>query len=190
MAGCTPSQSSSGTSPPPASSATTASTTSTSPLPSTLAHCQASDLVGSVSGQQGAAGTVEVTVELRNVSIAPCAVEGFPGAQLTDAGGNELPTGVVRGGSFAFTDFAPAPLTLPAGAAGYFNLGYSDVTTGSAPCEAAAALWVTPPDDVEQLTISQSMSVCDGGRLTVSPVFGTGTAQTQTTAPAAQAAAQ
>jgi hypothetical protein len=187
VAGCTSSPSSSSTSTSgPASSTSSTSPTSTSTTLA-LAHCEPSGLTGSVVGTEGAAGTIEVTVSLHNVTTAPCALEGYPGAQLLAPSGAELPTDVVRGGSYSFTDLAAAPLTVAGGASAIFNFGYSDVPQGTSPCETAASMWVTPPDDVEHLTITmpmdQQLTVCDGGRLTVSPVFGAGSPETQTTAP-------
>jgi hypothetical protein len=150
---------------------------------SALGHCHASDLAGSVTGTRATAGTVEVTVVMRNLTGSSCVLDGFPTAQLLDAGGDELPTDVVRGGSYPFTDFAPAPLTVAPGAVAYFNLGYSQEPTDGAPCETAAALWVTPPDDVEHLSLGQALTVCAGGALTLSPLFGPGAPGTETTTP-------
>lgn len=149
----------------------------------TLAHCQPSGLSATVVGTSGAAGTIEVTMELKNTSTTSCALEGYPGLQLLSSTGNQLPTDVVRGGSYSFTDFAPAPVTLAAGAASYFNMGYSDVASSSGSCPTASSMWVTPPDDVNHLVVNQSVMACNGGSITVSPVFAAGSAQTQTTAP-------
>ena len=172
------------------SAETTSSTPSTSSAPSTSttttaggpAHCPASSLAVSVAGTQGAAGTFEVTLQLRNVSQTTCTLNGYPGAQLYDANGSALPTDVVRGGSYSFTDFPPSVATLAAGASAYFNLAYSDVTTGT-PCPTAASMWITPPDATDHLVLTQQFMVCNGGRLTVSPVFGQGSPNTKTTAP-------
>ncbi|HAM00642.1 MAG TPA: hypothetical protein DCQ30_00200 [Acidimicrobiaceae bacterium] len=154
----------------------------TTSVPAPSAHCLATGLSGSVEGTQGAAGTIEITVQLRNVGTASCTIEGYPGLQLVDAGGTELRTSVIRGGSYRFTDLAAAPVTLPAQALAYVNVAYSDVPSGQGACEAAAALWVTPPDDVDHVVVTARSTVC-GGTLTVSPFFGAGSPGTQTTAP-------
>jgi len=74
---------------------------------------------------------------------------------------------------------------LAAGATAYFNVGYSDVPTGSeTTCPASAQLEVTPPNDFTQLTVAFQATACNHGTLTVSPVFGAGSSETQTTAPA------
>lgn len=171
---------------PPASSvpsSSSSSTTTSTTTPSTLSHCQASGMSGAVEGTEGAAGTVEVTVKMVNDGAAPCALDGYPGLQLLSSTGAELTTDVVRGGAYSFTDLPPSPITVPAGAAAYFNLAYSDVPSASGSCSAAASMWVTPPDDVDHLTVTQSLTACSGGTLTVSPVFTAGSPQTQTTAP-------
>ena len=162
--------------------ATSAPTSSTTSVPAALAHCQAAGLSGSAEGTAGAAGTIEITVQLRNIGTAGCTIEGYPGLQLVDSNGAELHTSVIRGGSYRFTDLVAAPVTLPAQASAYFNVGYSDVPSGQSACEDGAALWVTPPDDVDHVVVTQQSTVCSG-TLTVSPVFGAGSPDTQTTAP-------
>lgn len=167
-------------------SSTTPSSTTTTTTGSTLARCQPAQLTGSVEGTSGAAGTEELTLALRNVGPASCQLEGYPGAQLIDANGNALPTAVVRGGSDSFTDMAPSSVVLAAGDTAYVNFAYSDVPTGTTPCESAAALWLTPPDDVTHLVLDVSLTACDGGALTTSPVLGAGSPGSQTTAPSSK----
>ncbi len=182
-AGCSsPARTSRTTLAPTTSSVPGTSSTTTTGV-STTGHCQPTGLTGTVVGTQGAAGTIEVTVELKNTSTSSCALEGYPGLQLVSAGGTQLPTSVVRGGSYSFSDFPPSPLTLAAGAVAYFNLGYSDVGSGTGSCPPASSMWVTPPDDVEHLVVAQSITACNGGTITVSPVFASTAPQTQTTAP-------
>lgn len=183
-AGCSAShpasQTTSSTSTTTSSSIPAGSTTSTAGGPP---RCTAAALALSVAGTQGAAGTFELTLQLRNTSSTTCTLQGYPGAQLYDAKNMALPTNVVRGGSYSFTDFAPSLVTLAAGASAYLNMAYSDVPTGSEQCPTAESMWVTPPDDVDHLVLTQQFVVCNGGRLTVSPVFGQGSPETHTTAP-------
>jgi hypothetical protein len=164
---------------PTSSSAPSTSGTTT---PVAQARCTAAALAVSVAGTQGAAGTFEVTLRLRNISTGTCGLQGYPGAQLYDAGGAALATTVVPGGSYSFTNFAPAPLSLTAGASAFVNMAYSDVPTGNAPCPTAASMWLTPPGDTDHVVLSEQFVVCNG-RLTVSPVFGPGSPETRTTAP-------
>jgi Protein of unknown function (DUF4232) len=111
-------------------------------------------------------------------------MNGFPGAVLLGASGTQLPTTVVRAGSPSFTNFPATQVTLGPGATAYFNLGYSDVPTGSeTSCEMATQLQIKPPDASTFQVVAASLSVCNHGTLTVSPVFGSGSPQVQTTAP-------
>ena len=143
-----------------------------------------SDLAITLAGTQGAAGTLELTLALRNSSTVTCTMNGYPALSLYDKNGPALPSTEVQGGSYNFTDFAPSTVTLAAGAIAYANVGYSDVPTGNTPCSAAAAMWVSPPGgDVNHQVISQAFEVCNGGKLTASPVFGQGSPEVQTTAP-------
>ncbi len=174
----------------PATTATTASPRSTSTSSTTTssvpagAACAARDLTAKVVGSEGAAGTFELTVALHNTSTLSCPLEGYPGAQLLDASGTELATHVVSGGNYQFTNFAPAPVVLGPGATAYFNLAYSDVPTGTeTACPTATQIEVTPPHAVDHDVVAVNAVVCNGGTLTVSPVFSSTAPQTQTTAP-------
>lgn len=183
--GGTPATSSTSTTSVPGSTTTAATTTTTTPH-GTPTACAASALAMSVEGTEGAAGTLEVSFALRNISSQSCPMDGFPGAQLLDAAGGQLPTSVVRGGSYPFTDLAPAALTLGAGESAYFNLGYSDVPTGSeTSCPTATQLEVTPPNAEDHDTVAVQLTACDHGTLTVSPVFASGSPGSKTTAPPA-----
>ena len=169
----------------PPTSGVAPSTSTSAAAAGVPAHCQPADLAGSILGRQGAAGTIEITIALRNATAAPCALEGYPGMALVDAAGGQLPSQVVPGGSLSFDDFPKAPVTIGPGQSAYFNVGYSDVPAGGeTACPTSASLWVTPPDDVTHLVLPAQLTVCDGGKLTTSPLFAQGAPQTQTTAPA------
>ena len=191
LAGCSSppgSASSSSTGPPttgtrPAPSTTTAPTT-TPTTTTTVPGCTGENYALSLLGSQGAAGTFEVTLGLRNTSSASCPLQGYPGVQLLDATGNELTTTVVSGDGQAFTDFAPAPVVVGPEQSAYVNLGYSDVPTGSATsCPTAAALELIPPGTSTALRVAGHFTVCDNGTVDVSPLFGRQSPETQTTAP-------
>jgi len=166
------------------SSGTTSVGTGTTAPSASGRTCTAADLTGAVAGTSGAAGTIEVTLTLRNTSSSPCLLEGYPGAQMLAASGAQLPTTVVRGGGYSFTAFAPGPVTLAPGAVAYVNVGYSDVPSGGeTSCPASTQLLVTPPNAYDHLTVAAQLQPCAQGTLTVSPVFGSGSPDTQTTAP-------
>ncbi len=175
-------------SPTSASSTTSSQGASTTSTPSAQTQtCQVNQLSLSLFGSSGAAGTLESTFVFRNTSGGSCALYGFPGAQMLSSAGAVLATQTtVRGGTYPFTNFAPSHVTLAPGTTAFFNVGYSDVPTGSeTTCPMAGELEVTPPNDFSQLTIAFAATVCNQGRLTVSPVFGAGSPNTQTTAPPA-----
>jgi hypothetical protein len=137
-----------------------------------------------MTGSQGAAGTLEVTIGLKNTSTVTCTLFGYPGGLLLDGAGHPLPTTVLRGGSYRFTSFAPTTVTLVPTASAYFNIGYSDVPAGSeTSCPTSTSMEITPPDDVNHLTIPAQFTVCNEGTLTFSPVLAAGSAGSQTTAP-------
>jgi hypothetical protein len=137
-----------------------------------------------VVGGSGAAGTIETTVGLRNTTGTACTLGGYPGLLLLNGTGSALPTTVVRKGSYGFTAMAPLTVSLAPGSSVYFNIGYSDVPVGGeTSCPASAQLEVTPPNAYGHLVVPATLSPCGGGTMTVSPVFGTGGADSQTTAP-------
>lgn len=137
-----------------------------------------------MEGTQGAAGTIEVTFRLTNVSPSICVFWGYPGALMLARGGAPLRTVVVPGGLLSFLDIPVTTVSVGAGGSAYFNLGYSDVVTGGeTSCPTSQALEITPPNDTQQLVVQVAIDACDGGRLAVSPVFGSSSPATSTTAP-------
>jgi hypothetical protein len=192
LSACSSGSSSSGTTTPTtsgASSTTRATPTSTThPATSTTSAgpptCPTTGLAASISGSSGAAGTIETTVALKSTSPSPCVLSGYPGMQLLDAASNSLPTNVVRKGNYNFTAMAPTTVTLTTGQTAYFNLGYTDVPTGSeTTCPTSASVEITPPNDTTHLVVTANFAPCAAGTMVVSPVFAAGT-NTQTTAPA------
>jgi len=156
-------------------------TTSTTPL--AAKSCPAASLTAAVAGSSGAAGTIETTVVFRNASSTTCVLGGYPGGQMLDGQGAQIATTVVRGGSYPFTDLPQSIVTLLPGGVAYFNMGFSDVPAGGeTSCPSASQLVVTPPNAYDHQTITVQMAPCDNGTIAVSPVFGPGSAATQTTA--------
>jgi hypothetical protein len=125
-----------------------------------------------------------MTFALRSSSSTPCILSGYPGLLLLAAGGSALPTKVIRKGSYSFTAMAPTTVTLTSGQSADFNLGYSDVPVGNeTSCPAATSMEITPPNATDHLIVTASLAPCGGGTVVVSPVFATGGANSQTTAP-------
>jgi hypothetical protein len=164
----------------PTTTSTTAATTTTAGLPG----CATTALTGAVVGSSGAAGTIETTVSLKSTAATPCVLGGYPGLQLVTAAGSDLPTTVVRKGSDSFTAMAPTTVTVAPGQSVVFNIGYSDVPSGTeTSCPSSAFLQVTPPNATDHLTVTAALAPCDSGTLVVSPVFLPTGADSQTTAP-------
>jgi hypothetical protein len=165
-------------------STTTPHATTTTTAASGTAGCTSANLTASVYGSSGAAGTIETTIALKNNVSTSCTFGGYPGLGMTGANGASLTTTVVRKGSYSFTAMAPTTVTLTPGQSAYFNMGYSDVPTGSATsCPAAANLVITPPNSYTSLTIPAQLTPCNNGTITVSPVFLASSPGAQTTAP-------
>jgi hypothetical protein len=188
LAGCSsPKQSATSTSEP--TTTTTAPTTTTVPVATTttttVPGCTGANYTLSLLGTEGAAGTNEVTFGLRNTSSATCVLFGYPGIELLGAGGAGIATNDVRGGVESFTDFPAADVSVATGATAYFNIGYSDVVSGGeSSCPTTTGIQVIPPNTTTELKVAGQFTVCNGGTVDVSPVFGAGSSETQTTAPA------
>ncbi len=111
---------------------------------------------------------------------------GYPGLQLLGPAPqrNPLPSLVKPGGDLSFLQIAVSTVDIAPGSSGYFNLGYSDVVSaGETSCPTSSYIEVTPPNDVQQLVLPALIDACGGGLLSVSPVFGSGSPATSTTAP-------
>jgi Domain of unknown function (DUF4232) len=159
----------------------TAATSTTAPIAS---RCPTADLVGSVTGSSGAAGTIEITVGLRSTAPGVCILGGYPGLELLGPAATALPTTVIRKGAYAFTAMPPATVHLSTGRSAEFNIGYSDVPVGTeTACPTSTALEITPPNAVDHLTVAASLAPCGRGTLVVSPVFAADQSTTESTAP-------
>jgi Protein of unknown function (DUF4232) len=66
------------------------STANPSGDPPAPVRCDPSALQGSVQGSDGAAGTIWITVQLRNASTRTCTVRGIPQVRLLDAQGQSV----------------------------------------------------------------------------------------------------
>ncbi len=153
----------------PSGSSTT--TTTTAPSATTVETlCYVSGLQITQTGTGAAAGTVERTFSLRNISSTKCTIYGYPGMLLLGPGSASEKTAVERGGAESFENIGPSTVTLAPEAAAYFNVGYSDVMP---PCSTATAVEITPPTNATHIVVDvvPRTSVCSGGTLHVSAVF-------------------
>jgi hypothetical protein len=82
----------------------------TSPTSKTLAavpRCTPSQLMGSATAPTPGAGSVRMTVEFRNRSMAPCTLEGFPSLTMRGDNGVALPTIVEHSGPGSVVTIMP-----------------------------------------------------------------------------------
>jgi hypothetical protein len=142
------------------------------PPPSQPVACRTGQLQLLTGRTEGAMGHRYVTYGLRNRSAVACSMSGFPGVQLLDAHGGDLPT-VLRHSNLG-TGPAGRVLLRPGGW-GFFVVeeGVIPYDTDVQPCPAAATIAVTPPHQRQALTVPTELAPC-GGRLSVSPVGPTG----------------
>jgi Protein of unknown function (DUF4232) len=162
------------------SSTTTAvSTTTTAVSTSTAAQsqtCQVAQLQITPEQGSGAAGTIEMSVNLTNHGTTACTMFGYPGMQLLDASGNNLPTTVIRGGGPQFLAAAanqgPTTVTLAPQQTAAFSFSYEDVPVGTeTTCPTSAHSLITPPGDVTSATVPLVIAPCGAGTIHVSPVY-------------------
>jgi Protein of unknown function (DUF4232) len=139
--------------------------------------CGSSQLTASYVDGQGAAGTLEATLQLVNTSGGACALDGYVTVQLLDGGGAPLPTNDVAGGGVAGNFAGPSTFVLPPGAASQFVIFWSDVPTdGETTCPLANALQVAVPGDSTQLLVVVSgLASCNSGTVDVGPLRAPGT---------------
>ena len=154
-------------------------TTSTAPVTTTTAGsstCQVAQLRMAPQQGSGAAGTIELSVDMTNQSGTTCTLFGYPGMQLLDGSGNDLPTNVVRGGGPQFgipgADQAPNTVVLAPQQQAAFSLSYSDVPVGTeSTCPTSTNALVTPPGSLTSATVPLAIAPCGGGTIHVSPVY-------------------
>ena len=141
-------------------------------------RCHTAGLALSTVGRPGAgAGNIIQEFGLTNRTSSGCTFFGYVGMAMIDAGGNQLPTRVIRDTGSFFPFAHRATYTVPPGATAPFWVHWEDVPTGSQPaCTTSAGVIVTPPDETTQLRLDGvQMMACNGGELDVSPVTAPGT---------------
>jgi hypothetical protein len=111
-----------------------------------------------------------VVVVLTNTSKAACSLSGYPGLQLLDAKGKDLPTTVQKGGTGIPTTLTVQAANLAAqGGQGSFFLYWSPVATTSAPtCPLAPKMTVSVPGSAKAVSMTAEINAC-GGIIQASP---------------------
>jgi hypothetical protein len=145
------------------------STPPESPPPTPVLRCTVGRLQVTVAGSNGAAGSIQVEISMRNIAATTCTLQGYPGMALL-AGGTVIHTDVVRGSSVVVPPIHVRLVTLAPGAVASYVFGYSDVPTNGQRCPSSDGLEVTPPNAFSHAVVSLRATAC-GGVLTTSPVF-------------------
>ena len=108
---------------------------------------------------------------LKNITTGSCTLGGYPGLLLVGLTGADLPTNVVRKGTYSFTAMAPTTVTwYPAiGLLQHRLLGCPGGRRDVLPDVGGAR--GHPPNRYDHLTITATLAPCGGGTMVVSPVF-------------------
>jgi len=165
------------TNPPTETAAVTTQATATAtaePTPTPTATpaipCMPGQFEIDINNQQGAAGTIYATFEIRNTSTSDCTENGYPKLQMLGDGGGLLATSWTNDNSMA----SPSAVSLtagsdPLGAAGATGHGFFLVSWTDATCSAAASTspkyWqITLPTSGFQsdVTAMPDSDVCSG----------------------------
>jgi Protein of unknown function (DUF4232) len=137
-------------------------------------RCHTPQLRVAYAGEQGAAGHVFLTFRMTNATPAMCSLFGFVGMLMLDSSGSELPTRVVRNGGQLTSQPGPSRFDLAGGQAATFTVSYGQVPVGNETrCPEAARLIVTPPDELENVTLEVGgfrLAPCNAGELDVTPM--------------------
>lgn len=132
------------------------------------ATCSAAGLRARVLEENGAVGTIVVSITLTNTGRA-CTLRGYAGLRLQSATG-PLPTTVVHGGHPA-VEAAPKLVRLAKGARATILIAYNHVPSGDTPCPTATKLLIAPPAASGSLTLALQLNPCRRGTIWESPVL-------------------
>jgi hypothetical protein len=134
---------------------------SSSPTPEALGQCSDDDL-DVTNGEMASANTLRrVVVSFTNTSSHPCALTGFPGADLVTAAG--VLVSVERRHALAVHRVTLGPGEVASADVEAYAI---DTATGDS-CQRVGALVVTPPNDFVSHTLTANLPICSA---TISPV--------------------
>jgi Protein of unknown function (DUF4232) len=183
LAGCgsdtttTPPTETAGVTTQPTATATPTPEPTPTPTATPAIPCMPGQFEISINNQQGAAGTIYATFEIRNTSTSDCTEDGYAKLQMLGTGGGLLATSWTHDNSMA----SPSPVDLapgsePLGAAGATGHGFFLVSWTDATCSAAASTspkyWqITLPTSGFQtdVTAMPDSDVC-GGAIKIGPI--------------------
>lgn len=131
----------------------------------------------SINNQQGAAGTMYATFEVRNTSTDDCTENSYAKLQMLSSGGQKLSTSWTNDNSMA----SPGPVDLPSGTMplgasgatghGFFVVSWSDVSCSGSTSNTPAFWQVTLPTSGFQTDVTaMAGGVVCGGAIKVGPI--------------------
>jgi|UniRef100_A0AAU3I5M7 hypothetical protein len=125
-----------------------ASATATSGSAGGSGRCHTSELRASVGRNDPGAGQENFPIVLTNKSGRTCTVRGYPGAAFVDASGKQLGPDPQR------SPGTPTTVALAPGHSAWSGLTFSNPEISGADTATPASLIVTPPDELDSLTVA------------------------------------
>ena len=132
--------------------------------------CSAAQLAGSLTPQQGAAGSVIASLTLTNTGSAPCTLSGYPGVSFVDANGAPVGAPASRDAAGAGT------VTLQPGTSASSGVRITQPGVIGQVCNPhqAAGVRVYPPGSYESLVVPYSGQACGNPKVSQLQVKGFG----------------
>ena len=132
--------------------------------------CSAAQLAGSLTPQQGAAGSVIASLTLTNTGSTPCTLSGYPGVSFVDANGTPVGAPASRDAAGAGT------VTLQPGTSASSGLRITQPGVIGQVCNPhqAAGVRVYPPGSYESLVVAYSGQACGNPKVSQLQVKGFG----------------
>jgi Protein of unknown function (DUF4232) len=136
----------------------------------TASACRAAHLRGHLYDENGAAGTILLSVTLTNKGAA-CTLKGYARLQLMASARRTLPTHVVHGG-LQLLNQKPKTVRLAHNGAATILIAYSDVVhQGETRCPSGTEILVRVPGDLTWIPVLAGTSACAHGALEESPIL-------------------
>jgi uncharacterized protein DUF4232 len=136
-------------------------------------RCHTGRLYLTVSGSNGAAGHIAVTLRFRSVAPTGCSFYGFPGMQLVSATGQNLTTHLLWGTGSQLPSVPKKTILVQPGGAAYAVFMYADVPTGNETCPVVGYYVVTPPNETTSIVVPAHGATPCGGRISITPIMAT-----------------
>jgi hypothetical protein len=132
--------------------------------------CRAAHLRGHLYQENGAAGTIVLSITLTNTGPT-CSLKGYARLQLMASARLALPTHVTHGG-LAILSSLPRTAVLGHNAVASVLIGYSDVVhQGETRCPSGTEILVRVPGDQTWIPVPAKTSACAHGALEESPIL-------------------